>query len=131
MDESLSDMSIVHFDDSEPHSPMIGRNSSIFLVVRPAYPLIPELERDDWPVSVSMDAIPFCMTRGAYNVLTVALSSALALSLFFTAWVFSNLVKFVFGFYTCIHTYIHTYIHVYLLIEKCYDDADFLYQTKF
>ena len=92
MDESLSDMSIVHFDDSEPHSPMVGRNSSIFLVVRPAYPLIPELERDDWPVSVSMDAIPFCMTRGAYNVLTVALSSALALSLFFTAWVFSNLV---------------------------------------
>ena len=83
-------MSAVRFEDSDRNTP---GNSSLFVVVRPAYPLIPELERDDWPVSISLDAIPFCVTRGTYNVLTVVLSSALAFSLFLTAWVFSNMVS--------------------------------------
>ena len=91
-EESLSDMSAVRFEDSDRNTP--PANSSLFVVVRPAYPLIPELERDDWPVSVPLDAIPFCLTRGTYNVLTVVVSSALAFSLFLIAWVFSNLVEF-------------------------------------
>lgn len=95
--ESLSDMSAVCFEESssDRNTPA---NSSLFLVVRPAYPLIPELERD-WPVSISLDTIPFCLTRGTYNVLTVVLSSALAFSLFLIAWVFSNLVNSVIVYY--------------------------------
>ena len=86
--QSLSNMTNVAFSDDLRK---IGRNDSLFVVIRPAYPLIPELERQ-WPVIVPLDIIPFCLTRGSYNTLTVLASSFLALSFLSAAWLLSLMV---------------------------------------
>lgn len=52
-------------------------DEGVLLEVRPAYKLIPQLERD-WPVLVPLEQIPWCLSRGAYNVVTVAGSVSLA-----------------------------------------------------
>lgn len=62
--------------------------NDIRFIVRPAYKLIPELERD-WPVTVSLDDIPWCLSRGAYNVVTVVGSLSLALTFLFSAFLIS------------------------------------------
>jgi len=57
----------------------------IFLCIRPAYPLIPQLERE-WPVRVKLSSIPWCLSRGAYNVVTVASSAILAATFLLAAF---------------------------------------------
>jgi signal peptidase I len=66
---------------------------NVVLVVRPAYPLIPELERD-WPVDIEIKSIPFVLTRGAYNLVTVLGSSGIAISFLITAFITSLLLTF-------------------------------------
>ena len=68
-------------------------SETVMLRVRPAYKLIPELERS-WPVEVDAKSIPFILTRGAYNIATVIGSSGLALSFLFTALVVSSVLTF-------------------------------------
>lgn len=63
--------------DIEPNSGV--KDEDISFIIRPAYKLIPELERD-WPVEVPMTVIPWCLSRGSYNVITVIGSLSLALS---------------------------------------------------
>lgn len=88
--KSLPDMSQVIFGEESIAG---NSNASVFLLVRPAYPLIQVLERE-WPVLVALDRIPFCLSRGAYNTLTVATSISLALSVLLVAWTASQLVSF-------------------------------------
>ena len=57
----------------------------VYLSIRPAYPLIPQLERA-WPVRVQLSQIPWALSRGAYNVVTVASSALLAASVLFFAF---------------------------------------------
>jgi hypothetical protein len=59
--------------------------------VRPAYKLIPELERL-WPVDVTLSDIPWCLSRGAYNVVTVAGSGFLALTFLIGAFLISQCI---------------------------------------
>ena len=40
------------------------------ITVRPSYPLVRELERDDWPVSVSAGLAPRWVGPMAYNTVT-------------------------------------------------------------
>lgn len=63
----------------------LAPNDSIYLSIRPAYPLIPQLERE-WPVRVKLSSIPWCLSRGAYNVVTVASSAILAASFLLAAF---------------------------------------------
>ena len=63
-------------------------DEDISFIIRPAYKLIPQLERN-WPVEVSMQTIPWCLSRGAYNVITVLGSLSLALSFLLTATLIS------------------------------------------
>ena len=69
------------------------------VIVRPIYPLVKKLEREDWPVSVDIALAPRWMDPAAYNLLTAFFALALAgtglaigflLSLFFT---FSAMAK--------------------------------------
>lgn len=53
--------------------------SEVLLLLRPAYKLIPQLERK-WPVIIPLSEIPWCLSRGAYNTVTVLSSILLALS---------------------------------------------------
>ena len=69
------------------------RQANITLLVRPAYPLIPQLERP-WPVSIELQRIPYVLTRGAYNMVTVLGSGSIALTFFFTAFILSQFVTF-------------------------------------
>ena len=50
------------------------------ITLRPAYPLVKKLERDDWPVSVPFDLAPRWTTPAVYNAFTAAFAVALALS---------------------------------------------------
>jgi len=68
-----------------------GADGSIYLQIRPAYPLIPQLERE-WPVRVKLGSIPWCLSRGAYNVVTVASSASLAAAFLLTAFAASMAV---------------------------------------
>ena len=63
-------------------------DEGVMLEVRPAYNLIPQLERD-WPVLVPLEQIPWCLSRGAYNVVTVAGSVSLATSFLFLSFLAS------------------------------------------
>jgi signal peptidase I len=63
----------------------------ISLVIRPAYPLIKELERD-WPVEVKLADIPYCLSRGSYNVLTVLGSIGLAASFLASAGILASIL---------------------------------------
>lgn len=65
-----------------------SNRSSISFLVRPAYKLIPELERD-WPVEIPIREIPWCLSRGAYNVVTVIGSTSLALTALLLAFTLS------------------------------------------
>lgn len=71
----------------------LSSTESVVLRVRPAYKLIPELERP-WPVDVEAKVIPFVLTRGAYNIATVVGSSGLALSFLVTALFLSAMFTF-------------------------------------
>jgi signal peptidase I len=64
--------------------------TGVNLVLRPVYPLIPELERK-WPVTMSMDQIPYVLTRGMYNTVTVMGSLFLSMGFFVTAVLLSNI----------------------------------------
>ena len=68
-------------------------SEAVVLRVRPAYKLIPELERA-WPVEVDATTIPFVLTRGAYNIATVIGSSGLAFSFLLSALVVSSVLTF-------------------------------------
>jgi len=63
----------------------------VFLRIRPAYPLIRELERA-WPVEVPMSRIPNMLSRGSYNVVTVVASVLSSLSLLAAAYATSSLL---------------------------------------
>ena len=60
------------------------------LVVRPVYPLIRELERD-WPVSIPISKLPYILTKGMYNTITVIGSFSLAATFFTIALVLSTM----------------------------------------
>lgn len=77
---------ITSLTDIDPNSGI--RDEDIKFVVRPAYKLIPELERN-WPIEVPMQMIPWCLSRGSYNVITVVGSLSLALSFLLSAVVVS------------------------------------------
>ena len=61
------DIEEVTFCDADP-----------LLTVRPCYPLVEKLERDDWPVTVPFSLAPRWMLPAAYNVLTACFALALA-----------------------------------------------------
>ncbi len=63
------------------------------LTIRPAYDLIPQLERD-WPVTVSLKSIPFVLTRGMYNAITIIGSASLAVSMLLVAFGLSQTFTF-------------------------------------
>ena len=63
------------------------------LTIKPAYDLIPQLERE-WPVEVKLSTIPFVLTRGMYNSITILGSASLALTLFLVAAVLSQTFTF-------------------------------------
>ena len=60
------------------------------LVVRPVYPLIRELERD-WPVTIPTSKLPYILTKGMYNTITVIGSFSLAATFFTIALVLSTM----------------------------------------
>ena len=60
------------------------------LVVRPVYPLIRELERD-WPVTIPTSKLPYILTKGMYNTITVIGSISLAATFFTIALVLSTM----------------------------------------
>ena len=67
------------------------KSKAVVLRLRPAYPLIPELERQ-WPIDISLSDIPVVYTRGMYNTVTVVASAFTALSLFVSAFLVSQAV---------------------------------------
>jgi len=69
----------------------LDNKDGIILRLRPAYPLIPELERQ-WPVDINLKEIPVVLTRAMYNTATVLASAGLALSLFLSATLVSQAV---------------------------------------
>ena len=50
------------------------------VTLRPAYPLVKKLERDDWPVSVPFELAPRWTTPTVYNAFTAAFAVGLALT---------------------------------------------------
>ena len=76
-------------DSLEDVSP--SQYSSVFIKIRPAYPLIKELERA-WPVEVPISRIPGMLSRGSYNIVTVLVSALSSLSLLAVAFALSNMV---------------------------------------
>lgn len=69
------------------------KEDNCVITVRPAYPLIKQLERD-WPITVKLDEIPYTLTKGMYNAITVLGSALLALSFFATATIGSQFLTF-------------------------------------
>jgi len=67
------------------------KSKTVVLRLRPAYPLIPELERP-WPVDISLTDIPVVYTRGMYNTVTVIASAVTAFSLLVSAFLVSQAV---------------------------------------
>jgi signal peptidase I len=55
------------------------------VTMKPIYPLIDSLERE-WPVTVSLREIPWVLSRGSYNTITLVGSLSLALSYFTAAF---------------------------------------------
>jgi len=70
-----------------------AQREEIALVIRPAYALITELERD-WPVEVNLSDIPYCLSRGSYNILTVLGSIGLASSFLVSAGILALVFTF-------------------------------------
>ena len=54
-----------------------GRNGDL-VTLRPAYPLVKKLERDDWPVQVAFDLAPRWTTPAIYNAFTALFAIGLA-----------------------------------------------------
>ena len=69
---------------------MREEEDDVLLTICPAYPLIPQLMRE-WPVRVKLSSIPFVLTKGMYNTITVIGSAGLAFSMFLVALVFSQM----------------------------------------
>jgi signal peptidase I len=67
--------------------------SEVGLVVRPSYPLISQLERE-WPITVNLSDIPYVITRGMYNTLTIGGSVLLATAFFLVAFLLSQFFTF-------------------------------------
>ena len=86
---NISDSMIKYDDDmatvfSDEFSNTISSSTSAtrtnrVLTVRPAYKLIPQLERD-WPVNIPISLAPLIVTKGMYNTLTVITSFSIAFS---------------------------------------------------
>ena len=97
---NISDSLIKYDDDmatvfSDEFSNTISSSTSAtrtnrVLTVRPAYKLIPQLERD-WPVNIPISLAPLIVTKGMYNTLTVITSFSIAFSLFMASFLLSNL----------------------------------------
>ncbi len=62
------------------------------LTVRPIYPLVEKLERDDWPVSVPYELAPRWMSPNAYNLLTAGFTLLLAVGGLLSAAVLASAV---------------------------------------
>lgn len=77
---------IMQLDDVNNYT--TTQSVSKLLTIRPAYRLIPELERA-WPIIVSLDEIPTVFTKGMYNTATVLVSSSLSFIFFSFAWIIS------------------------------------------
>lgn len=68
---------------------MREEDDDVLLTIKPAYPLIPQLMRE-WPVSVKLSTIPYVLTKGMYNTITVIGSAGLAFTLFLSALALSQ-----------------------------------------
>lgn len=73
----------------------IINDNDIILSVRPVYPLIDELERP-WPISISLNQVPYYLTKGMYNSITVLGSLFISVSFFITCFILSNIFTFSF-----------------------------------
>jgi len=63
--------------------------------VKPAYPLREHLERDDWPISLSVDKVPLWLPKATYEAGTAIGTLALAGTYLATALVISTFVRIV------------------------------------
>ena len=80
--------SIMHRNESIEATSGLDSDEDVLLEIRPAYKLIKELERD-WPVTIPLKQIPWCLSRGSYNVITIAGSVSLATSFLLASFVAS------------------------------------------
>ena len=64
-------------------------------MVQPRYPLRDHLERDDWPVSVTLEDVPLWLSRATYEAGTAVGTLALASSFLTTAAIIAFFLRFV------------------------------------
>ena len=67
--------------------------ANISVVLKPAYKLIDDLERD-WPVSIKFQDVPYVLTKGMYNSITLAGSAILATSFLLVASILLQIFTF-------------------------------------
>ena len=79
-----------NYNNDDNDNIVIKDINDIVLFVRPVYPLIDELERQ-WPVSLKLHQVPFFLTRGMYNSITVMGSLVLSISFFISCFILSNM----------------------------------------
>ena len=68
----------------------IDDENDLTLYVRPVYPLIEQLERP-WPIQVKLKEVPYFLTKGMYNTVTVLVSLSASFSFFMSCIILSNL----------------------------------------